>query len=341
MWRKQFITFLFFQFLLFVAIAQTDSNAVQTPQSQQPNVAKKDSVVKKIIIAKDTTTVKKNRTKIVFVDSAHIKDSLSKITDSLQKAIAAKHNSERDTTTYAAILNHPFLPFNQPPIFEIIQTKPLEQKDELFYLLIAIVFLIALVKVSAPKYFDNVFALFFQTSFRQKHTRDQLLQYKLASLCMNIFFFITGGLYISLIAQHLQLVKIDFWLLLLYCFCLLIIIYGIKYLFLVFSGWVFNVKEAAGTYVFVVFLVNKITGIVLLPVVLLLAFSGAALSQTVITVSLIIVGLLLLYRYIVSVGTVRRDLKVNAIHFFLYLCTVEIMPLLLIYKMLFNYIGAD
>jgi len=109
-----------------------------------------------------------------------------------------------------------------------------------------------------------------------------------------------------------------------------------------FSGWIFNAKEAAGTYAFLVFLVNKIIGIVLLPVVLIIAFSAdEPYINVVITVSLIIVGLLLLYRYIASVGTMRKDLKVNAIHFFLYLCTVEIMPLLLIYKLLFNYIGAN
>jgi hypothetical protein len=44
------------------------------------------------------------------------------------------------------------------------------------------------------------------------------------------------------------------------------------------------------------------------------------------------------YRFIVSFGPVRKEIKVNGFHFFLYLCAFEIAPLLLIYKLLLGYL---
>jgi hypothetical protein len=158
---------------------------------------------------------------------------------------------------------------------------------------------------------------------------------------MNILFFISGGIYIGLIAQNANYTSISFWELLLFCAVILSAIYAVKFLFLRFSGWVFNVKAASSTYIFIVFMINKIIGILLIPFLLILAFSSPAIVQTATILSLILVGILLLYRYLISMGTIRQDLKVNALHFFLYLCAVEVLPLLLIYKFLFNYIGNN
>ena len=102
----------------------------------------------------------------------------------------------------------------------------------------------------------------------------------------------------------------------------------------------FNTKEAAGSYVFVVFLVNKILGVVLVPFLLVIAFASAQVVQVAITLSIGMVALLFAYRYWVSFVAVRTKLKVNALHFLLYLCAVELLPLVLIYKVLINYFSG-
>jgi hypothetical protein len=48
--------------------------------------------------------------------------------------------------------------------------------------------------------------------------------------------------------------------------------------------------------------------------------------------------ILFLYRYLFSFGIIRSNLKVSALHFFLYLCAVELLPLLLIYKLVVNFV---
>jgi hypothetical protein len=129
--------------------------------------------------------------------------------------------------------------------------------------------------------------------------------------------------------------------LLLYIFGVLFIVYLGKYIFLAFSGWVFNVPEATSGYTFIVFLVNKVLGIVLIPFIILITFSPLEIKQVAITISAGVILALFLYRYLITFGVIRSNLKVSALHFFLYLCAVELLPLVLIYKLLVNFVSGS
>jgi hypothetical protein len=74
--------------------------------------------------------------------------------------------------------------------------------------------------------------------------------------------------------QHAKLNPVgNFWLMSAYCIAGISIIYFIKYLGLKLSGWLFNMQEAANSYIFIVFVINKMIGILLLPFLILLAFT--------------------------------------------------------------------
>lgn len=294
---------------------------------------------KKYIITKDSAFINDSLSHVLALQDSVRIDSLKR--DSVKRASVQVKLVKKDTSTYRSFMTIPFLPFDKPLVFMINKERVPQSKDELFYLLTCLIFLVAFVKLVFPKYFQNLFLLSFQTSFRQRQTREQLLQDNLASLMMNVLFFISGGIYAGLIAQSIGYINISFWELILFCSLLLGIVYAVKFLFLRFSGWVFNVQSASNTYVFIVFMINKIVGILLIPFLLILAFSSPVIVQTAMILSLILVAILLLYRYLISMGTIRQDLKVNALHFFLYLCAVEILPLLIMYKVLFNYIGNN
>jgi hypothetical protein len=181
----------------------------------------------------------------------------------------------------------------------------------------------------------------FQASFRQKQTREQMMQQVLPSLFMNILFILVAGLFISLLATYNHWLNISFWLLTVYTITVLALIYIFKYIFLKFMGWVFNASEQASTYGFIVFLVNKVIGLALLPLLLLLAFSGGVIQEVALTLGASVVVLLLIFRYIVSLTIIRRALSVHPLHFFIYLCAVELMPMLILYKVLFSFAGKS
>ncbi|MDE3252167.1 MAG: DUF4271 domain-containing protein [Bacteroidota bacterium] len=273
-------------------------------------------------------------------DNQQVQDSVP--LDSIPKtAVTAQLSGMPDTVTYQKYEVHPYLPMLAKPRFMVIRYHSSQSKDTLFFLVAGLVLLLALIRAAFSKYLRNLFLLFFQTSVRQKQTRDQLLQNNLASLITNFLFVISGGLYVGLLVQYKHLSELSFWWLCLGAALVLLLVYLAKYLFLVFTGWVFNSREAAGSYIFVVFMVNKIMAILLIPFVCILAFADTALIQIGITVSLGLIILLFAYRYWVSFLAVQSKLRVNALHFLLYLCAVELLPLVLIYKVLINYFSGS
>jgi hypothetical protein len=56
-------------------------------------------------------------------------------------------------------------------------------------------------------------------------------------------------------------------------------------------GWMSGMQQAADNYIFVIFLVNKITGIVLIPFIILLAFSIPLWTNYIVIFSLLMMGL--------------------------------------------------
>ncbi len=277
------------------------------------------------------------------VRDTSVTDTITTVTDTLPRdsiAIVAPAVVFKDTSTYYAYYRHPNLGFDKIPVYMLMKARTAESKDTVFYLLVGLLFFVAFIRLLFPKYFQNTFRLFFQTSFRQKQTRDQLLQQSVGSLLLNILFFFSGACYLTLVLEYYDSSVFPFWKLLLYSLILLAVLYIGKFIFLRFAGWVFNAKEGAETYIFIVFLINKIIGVMLIPFILVIAFAQSSLADAAITASVILLMMLFVYRYFVSLKSFRRDLHISPFHFFLYLCGVEIVPLLVIGKVVFNYIDG-
>ncbi len=230
---------------------------------------------------------------------------------------------------------HPYFGFRTTPTTTHSGKKEFKGKELLFYLLVFLLLVFAFFKKLFPKYFNDLFRLFFRTTLKQRQIREQLMQTPLPSLLFNSFFILIAALYIDFLLQHFKLGPVDhFWLLFLYCGLGLSGIYLVKFLGLKLSGWIFNMQEATDTYIFIVFIVNKMIGIFLLPFLVMLAFADGYIYSIALTLSWCGVGALLFYRFILSYSAVRNQVSVNPFHFLLYLCAFEIAPLLLIYKAL-------
>ena len=217
----------------------------------------------------------------------------------------------------------------------IISRKEFKGKEALFYVLIGLLLLFALFNRLFSKYFNDLYRLFFRTTLNKSQIREQMIQTPLPSLLLNIFFVLTGGLYLSLIFKHFNLNPVsNFWLLFLYCCLSLLVIYLVKYLGLKTSGWLFSAKEAADTYVFIVFMINKMGGIFLLPFLILLAFTSGSIYSSTLIISFCGLGALLIYRCLLSFSAIHKQVSIRLFHFLIYLFAFEIAPLLIIYKVL-------
>jgi len=243
---------------------------------------------------------------------------------------------------YERIINNPFLPQNAPPASGWIFFRERTAKENIFYLIAGILLLLAIIRVIFPRYLNNLFVYFFQTSRRQNQTKDRLLQEQLSSLLLNLLFFLITATFITLAAKHFNWFNLPFLKIWLWSFIFLTIIYAGKYLFLRFAGWVFNSAEVVRSYIFIVFMMNKMLGILLIPLLLVVAFSAPELIKSAYTLGWIVIITIFVYRYLVSFASIRNKIALNGFHFFICLTSVEIIPLLLIYKLLMkNLVGFN
>ena len=229
---------------------------------------------------------------------------------------------------------------NLPALFKIEQRFAVPDKDLLFYLILGVLLMYGLINNIFPQYYSKLFNQFSQSSIRDLQNREQLIQNSFASLISNIGFIISFSLMATLLIFNNHLLPIAFWLAFLYICVFFTLLYFGKFLCLQLVGFVFNVRELVNTYVFVVFMINKVLGILLIPFVLMLAFSKPAFYAIAVGGSAILTLLLFLYRYLFSLTSVRNKLHISSFHFFLYLCAFEILPLLILYKFIVQFLGG-
>jgi hypothetical protein len=238
-----------------------------------------------------------------------------------------------------ALRNHPYYNFYGQGVKITEQLKKASRDESMFYFLAALLFYFGFIRIVFMKYLDNLNTLFMRVSMRQQQIRDQVLQSPLPSLMLNILFIISTGLFLSYVADFHNIVPgMNRWLLLFYCCLLLTAIYMGKFIMLKMIGWMFNIRIATDTYIFIVFLVNKMMGIYLLPVLLLMAFAKPPFLTVLITLTYVFIVILFIYRFIIAYRPVRNEIKLSRFHFFIYLCAFEIAPLLLIYKVLLIFV---
>ncbi|MEO8769269.1 MAG: DUF4271 domain-containing protein [Ferruginibacter sp.] len=300
---KQGIIFLLFIFLLPVCV-----------QAQQA-----DSLTK----LNDTAHVNN-----LDVDSLH-KDSLQK--DSIQIA-SLPVNQKKYNELNDILKENIFLNTYSKSVSKIETPKEYISKDLVFYILAALLLFLGILKVSWPRYFSNLVRVFFNTSLRQGQLTDQLLQARLPSLFFNLFFVLLSGWYLYLLLNHFKKTTYDNWQVLISCMIGLLLIYIVKYCTLKFAGWLTGYKQEAETYIFIVFLINKIIALCLVPVVVIIPFSRPELVNITIIISYVIIALMFIMRFFRSYGLLQTKLKVSGLHFIIYIIGIELLPLLLIYK---------
>jgi hypothetical protein len=225
-------------------------------------------------------------------------------------------------------------------LYKIEQKFSLPDKDILFYAVIALIFLYSFLIQIAPQYIAKLFSQFSQSSLRMMQNREQLLQNSLASFIMNIGFVVSFSLMTTLVIFNAHLLPINFWEGFFYMCLFFLGLYIGKYICLTIAGYIFNTIELVQTYIFVVFMTNKVLGILLIPFIGILAFAKPFLHPFAIWGASLLMVLLLLYRYLFSLTSVRNKLHVSSFHFFLYLCAFEVIPLLILYKLIVQYFGG-
>lgn len=231
-----------------------------------------------------------------------------------------------------------FLNSTAKPQFFIIQEREPVGKEFLFYAICGLLLLLGIFKTFYRHYSSNLFRVYFNTSLRQTQLSEQLLQARLPSFLLNVFFVIVAGVFLWQLFVHFdEANRFGTGMLLQFCIIAVALIYLIKYCFLKFIGWVAGISDMMDHYIFIIFMVNKLLGILLLPFIILLAFGNSGWLGTVKTFALLGIGLLFLSRYAKSYGLMGQKISIRPFHFILFFIGAELIPLALLYKATIDY----
>ncbi|MFT3749246.1 MAG: DUF4271 domain-containing protein [Agriterribacter sp.] len=330
---RSIISFIIFQFLLVFVLCAQDDSAVIKPHPDTAAMRVADTTQKKI--------VKKKPTEVTVVKKDSIVEMQQPVLMPAVNADSAKVSAlPYGNYTVAFINDHPY--YNVKDGLVNMSSKPYKtsDKDELFYIICATLFFLGILRVSFPKYFNDLFNVFWRST-RQKQIRDQLQQAGMTTLLFNIFFVFSLSLFAYLTIDHLTGSIKRPWITFGLCFFTIGAIYIFKYFILKFSGWIFGQEEAAAAYAFIVFMINKILAVVLLPFILLLAFSDNSIRQAAFSIAIISIIFILIYRFILAYSNLRNELKISGLHLILYVAGFEVFPVLLIYRLLVDFFARS
>lgn len=237
-------------------------------------------------------------------------------------------------TTFQSILKeNSFLNSKGKPLAMSVYPRKNVSEDVIFYILLVVIAALSFLRFFYLRYFNNLFRVFFNTSLRQSQLTDQLLQAKLPSLFFNIVAVISGGLFSYFLLKYAGVfLQSNPFTVIIVCSLCMGTIYLLKFITLKFTGWVTGYKEVTNTYIFIIFLINKILGIVLLPFIVVMAFSVPVLIKVSALTAILFTVLMFLLRFFRSYGLLQNQLKISHAHFIMYIVGIEIVPVLLIYK---------
>ena len=233
---------------------------------------------------------------------------------------------------------HPYMKLLEPAVRVQVLERQRPQTDWIFYLFATLCIYLGFIRLAFPKYMNDLFRVFFNTSLRGKQIREQLLLDRLPSLLLNLFFGLSGGVFLYFLLRYLGYFGAERnWMQLGSCVAGVILLYLGKYVLIELAGFIFDRRQAAEIYSFVVFMVNKMAGLWLLPAGVLLAYAPGSTQQT---ISVFAVGglfILVLYRLNRGYMALRNTLKINQLQYLIFVAAFEVVPVLLIYKLLLKF----
>jgi hypothetical protein len=213
-----------------------------------------------------------------------------------------------------------------------LDIKPKVSNSFIFYVMLFSWALLALVLANRREILSKLVKSTFNENVLKLTKREEGERFSLHFFIMYGVFFINLSVFIYLVVKHYtNLNSILVWF---YMLTAVTMIYVIRHFTLRFIGWLFPIEKEMSLFSFMIMLLNLLGGLLLIPFNLAMAFGSELLFFPALIGASILLGLLLLIRYTRGFFITANMIGSNVLLFFIYLCAVEIMPILVGYRLL-------
>jgi len=235
------------------------------------------------------------------------------------------------TTLPQLFEGHVLRPVNASPL-------PLARRtpDWFTLTLVFVVLSFTWIRVFYAKIFKQLISAFFSNSISNQVVRDENILVQRASILMSFVFYLTASLFIYQVSVYYNwdypFLGEGFLRFLVVCL-IVAFAYSFKMVLLKALGEVFELDRPVASYIFNIFLINNMLGLILIPVVVITAFVVTYSTGLIIQAGVALVIIAFIYR-LVRAFTIWMTLPgVSLFYLILYFCTLEIAPLVIIVKL--------
>ena len=193
-------------------------------------------------------------------------------------------------------------------------------------------FVFAWIKLFFNKNYRTIIKSGYNYNYSVKLFKEANSGSKRVSSFLNLIFVLNLSIFIYLFTGYLSvnLPLTDFKLIVTLIFSITII-YSIKYLVVKTVGFVFSSDTIAAEYISNIWLYNKLLGISLFPIIITLPYINPSMKMPLAYIGITVVFIFFIFRIIRSFQIVFK-IKLSIIYWILYLCTLEILPVFVLSK---------
>ncbi|MCC7233293.1 MAG: DUF4271 domain-containing protein [Bacteroidia bacterium] len=280
-----------------------------------------------------------NRTAVSLIQTKHPfepdKGILSPFAD------AEKFTGERSLHPGTSVPRAPeYVNLFQGHELKVIHKDPVPRNhivpDWIFIVVLLVIGIYTWLRIYYSRYFGQLIRAFVNFNLANQIVRDENILIQRASVFLSFTFHVVIALLLYQISIH------QGWSLggtgtgfmrFFYLLVLVTLIYAMKFLVLKLCGWLFDLDREMAVYTFIIFLVNNLLGLALIPVVILIAYNQIIPATFLIPAGLVLASLAFLYRLVKGIQVGTGVPGYSPLYLFLYLCTLEIAPLLILIKL--------
>lgn len=254
----------------------------------------------------------------------HSKDNLP--------ATYVKQTSSKSDTAYCTSVFYT----GQDPVIQIVPKEiPVRHSDSFFYLLLFCLVLGTLILFVKHRRISQLFKAFYLPYFTNQLMREGLIQREFFSFPLLLVYYISLSMFIAQGLHFFYQMEMDFYFVL-EILGVTVALFLFRSFLIILIKIAFKTPGETAEYNTNNFLFSIITGIFLTPMVFVIHYMNAPGAKILFFAVLFITSLLFLYRLVRSFLIGMSNEGHRLYYFILYLCTIEILPLVICVKLLVN-----
>jgi hypothetical protein len=212
----------------------------------------------------------------------------------------------------------------------------------LFTLIVSMLVLAAIFMTLLREFIGKVYRAFLNDNLLNQLHREQGTLVSFPFQLLYLLAFIIMGIFLFLLLDYNNVLPFSsMWKSLFTCIGFVAGLFIVKHVFLSFMAWLYPIEKEIKVYSFTIMVFNIILGLILLPLNVIIAYAPVEIISIAIYIALGILLLVYLFRQLRSLFAASKYLAFHKLHFLLYLCAVEIAPVLVLIKMILLTGGAQ